>query len=62
MRTNVGNVGIEVSTTAVRIMQNTPHPEKLDCHLTFDEVRKLGQLLLSLEKPTQKATGYEDLL
>ena len=62
MRTNVGNVGIEVSTTSVRIRQHVPHSEKLDCHLTFDEARKLGQMLLSLEKSTSVVTDFDDLL
>ena len=59
MRTNVGNVGIEVGSTTVRIRQHVPHSEKLDCHLTFDEVRKLGHLLLSL---TPVVVEYDDLL
>lgn len=59
---NVGNVRIEVGSTSVRISQHVPHSEKLDCHLTFDEVRKLGQTLLLLEKPTPSVVEYDDLL
>lgn len=60
---NVGNVRIETTPDgAVRIKRNTPHPEILDCLLTFDEARALGQILLSLDRPSMKSIDFEDLL
>lgn len=57
---NVGNVRIELTHhNAVRITQDTRHPEVLDCLLTFNEARILGQLLVSLKPP---ATQDNDLL